>query len=152
MDASSNENKLNFLEFDYTNLQKILQFGRELFQMNATLENGENQINNKMLRVQIRVVYLIGEKCSKQAVFFKDAFSLLAYHDPLTSPLGYQLEASQREPISTLLNSAILEANHMPRISPLEVVYGQTSECMKLMSKYGIAWCAYVNLNDYMQS
>ena len=62
MDASSNENKLNFLEFDYTNLQKILQFGRELFQMNATLENGENQINNKMLRVQIRVVYLIGEK------------------------------------------------------------------------------------------
>jgi hypothetical protein len=40
----------------------------------------------------------------------------------------------------------------MPRIPPLEVVYGQTSECMRLMSKYGVAWCAYVNLNDYMQS
>ena len=83
---------------------------------------------------------------------FKDAFSLLAYHDPWTSPLGYQLDATQREPISAMLNSAILEANNMPRIPPLEVVYGQTSECMRLMSKYGVAWCAYVNLADYMQS
>lgn len=119
------------LEFDYNNLQKILQFGRELFQMNSSIENGENQTNTKMLR---------------------DAFSLLAYHDPWNSPLGYQLDPSQREHVSSLLNSAILEANNMPRVSPLEVVYGQTSECMRLMSKYGVAWCAYVNLNDYMQS
>lgn len=123
--------QVSFLEFDYSNLQKILQFGRELFQMNSTIEGGDNQANNRMLR---------------------DAFSLLAYHDPWNSPLGYQLDATQREHVSTLLNSAILEANNMPRISPLEVVYGQTSECMRLMSKYGVAWCAYVNLADYMQS
>jgi len=62
------------------------------------------------------------------------------------------LDPSQREPISTLLNSAILEANNMPRIPPLEVLYGQTGECLRLMSKYGVSWCAYVNLADYMQS
>lgn len=99
--------------------------------MNAKLNNGENQMNNKILR---------------------DAFSLLAYHDPWNSPLGYQLDPSQREHVSTILNSAILEANNMPRIPPLEVVYGQTNECMKLMAKNGVAWCAYVNLADYMQS
>lgn len=42
---------MSFLEFDYTNLQSILQFGRELFQMNATIDNGENPTNSKMLRV-----------------------------------------------------------------------------------------------------
>lgn len=119
------------LDYEYSNLHKILQFGRELFQMNTTLDPSDSHANSKMLR---------------------DAFSLLAYHDPWNSPLGFQLDQSQREPISALLNSAILEANNMPRIPPLEVVYGQTSECMRLMSKYGVAWCAYVNLNDYMQS
>ncbi len=82
----------------------------------------------------------------------RDAFSLLAYNDPCTSPLAYLLDPSQREPISALLNSAILEAHNMPRIPSLEVLYGQTNECIKLMSKYGIASCAYVNLTDYMQS
>ena len=76
----------------------------------------------------------------------------MAYHDPWNSPVGYQLDPAQREPISAMLNSAILEANNMPRIPPLEVVYGQTAECMKLMAKHGIPSCAYVNLNDYMQS
>ena len=116
-----------------SDLPKLLEFGRELFEMNTqfTLEHGENPVNTKMIR---------------------DAFSLLAYKDPHTSPIGYQLESAQREPISALLNSVILEANNMPRIPSLEVIYGQTNECIKLMSKYGIAWCAYVNLADYMQS
>lgn len=128
-----NGSKKLTLDHNDTNLKKILEFGRELFQQNNQLpnENGDNSSNSKMLR---------------------DAFSLLAYNDPWNSPLGYLLDPSQREPISALLNSAILEANNMPRIPPLEVAYGQTNECLRLMSKYGIAWCAYVNLNDYMQS
>lgn len=114
-------------------LKKILEYGRELFQENnlSSNENGDGSSNSKMLR---------------------DAFSLLAYNDPWSSPFGYLLESAQREPISALLNSAILEANNMPRIPPLEIVYGQTNECLRLMSKNGVAWCAYVNLNDYMQS
>lgn len=121
---------INTLQND-EHLQKILKFGRELFQLSISPEHCENPHNQKLIR---------------------DAFSLLAYHEPWSSPVGYQLDASQREPISALLNIAILEANNMPRIPPLEVVYGQTSECMKLMLKNGVPWCAYVNLTDYMQS
>lgn len=115
------------------NLKKILEYGRELFQEDNqnSNENGDAASNSKMLR---------------------EAFSLLAYNDPWNSPFGYLMESSQREPIAALLNSAILEANNMPRISPLEIVYGQTNECLRLMMKNGVSWCAYVNLNDYMQS
>ncbi len=38
----------------------------------------------------------------------QDAFSLLAYQDPWNSPVGYQLDPVQREPICAALNSAIL--------------------------------------------
>ena len=51
LDTDTCAPQVSFLEFDYTNLQKILEFGRDLFQMNSTIEGGENQINNKMLRV-----------------------------------------------------------------------------------------------------
>lgn len=114
-------------------IKKILEYGRELFQENnqSSNENVDDPTNSKILR---------------------DAFSLLAYNDPWNSPFGYLLDSSQREPISALLNSAILEANNMPRIPPLEIVYGQTNECLRLMAKNGVSWCAYVNLNDYIQS
>lgn len=39
---------------------------------------------------------------------FQDAFSLLAYSDCWNSPVGYQLEHVQREPVCAALNSAIL--------------------------------------------
>lgn len=41
-------------------------------------------------------------------VVLQDAFSLLAYSDPWNSPVGYQLDAIQREPVCSTLNSAIL--------------------------------------------
>jgi hypothetical protein len=80
-------------------LPKLLDFGRELFEMNTqfTAEHGESLSNTKMIR---------------------DAFSLLAYNDPYASPMGYQLDDTQRE----LINSVILEANNMPRILSLEVL------------------------------
>ena len=143
---------INTLQND-EHLQKILKFGRELFQLSVSPEQCKNPHNQKLLRVNSIWHYIYFLKIfAKQFYSLKDAFSLLAYHEPWSSPVGYQLDASQREPISALLNSAILEANHMPRIPPLEVVYGQTAKCMKLMSKNGIPWCAYVNLTDYMQS
>lgn len=39
---------------------------------------------------------------------FQDAFSLLAYADPWASPVGFQLDPVQREPVCAALNSAIL--------------------------------------------
>ena len=41
-------------------------------------------------------------------VVFQDAFSLLAYSDPWSSPVGCQLDPVQREPVCAALNSAIL--------------------------------------------
>jgi len=38
----------------------------------------------------------------------QDSFSLLAYTDPKSSPVGYLLNPIQREPVCAALNSAIL--------------------------------------------
>lgn len=50
---------------------------------------------------------LLPFKCEK-CVLLQDAFSLLAYSDPWNSPVGYQLDPIQREPVCSTLNSAIL--------------------------------------------
>lgn len=39
---------------------------------------------------------------------FQDAFSLLAYSNPWSSPMGWQLCPSRREIVCAALNSAIL--------------------------------------------
>lgn len=41
-------------------------------------------------------------------VILQDAFSLLAYSNPWSSPLGWQLCPSRRETVCAALNSAIL--------------------------------------------
>ena len=41
-------------------------------------------------------------------LLLQDAFSLLAYSDPWSSPVGYQLNPVLREPVCASLNSAIL--------------------------------------------
>lgn len=70
-------------------VERMLEFGRDLFQMSQRLEkeNGANETNQKML---------------------EDAFSLLAYSNPWSSPLGWQLCPSRRELVCAALNSAIL--------------------------------------------
>jgi hypothetical protein len=100
---------------------------------------------------------------------FKDAFSLLAYPDPKLSPLAHLLEPSQRENVSSVLNSAILgkeiyfffifnknvvffvEAHDMPRHPALEVLVGYLNECDKLMHKNNIPDCAFIELNKYLR-
>ena len=68
---------------EYSNLHKILQFGRELFQMKTTLEQANNhddiQVDSKLLRVTIQFFnkinlkfYLFGLKIGCQ---FKNASS-----------------------------------------------------------------------------
>lgn len=48
------------------------------------------------------------DQCVVVCLLLQDAFSLLAYSDPWNSPVGYQLDAIQREPVCSTLNSAIL--------------------------------------------
>jgi len=63
----------------------MLSFGRELYAL--SIEVNRDPQSNQMLQ---------------------DAFSLLAYSEPWKSPVGWQLDPQQREPVCAALNSAIL--------------------------------------------
>ena len=100
---------------------------------------------------------------------------MLAYADPWSSPVGYQLDPVQREPICAALNSAILgnvntcsligsfalvcsltrthftETHGLPKQPPLELVIGQTQECVRQMSHSSIGSCAFASLSDFIQ-
>ncbi|CAF1591781.1 unnamed protein product, partial [Adineta ricciae] len=133
MDTTSSDVQKKSIEKDDDQLlMRILQFGRELHALKQHLvaEHGENSHNDKILQ---------------------DAFSLLAYTDPKTSPLAHLLEPSQRETVSSAVNSAILEAHDMPRHPALEVLAGYLHECDKLMHKNNIPDCAFIDLNKYLR-
>ena len=57
---------------------------------------------NPLVRVTYKLLLIYIFVC------FQDAFSLLAYSDPWSSPVGAQLDPVQREPVCAALNSAIL--------------------------------------------
>ncbi|XP_033625865.1 ran-binding protein 9-like [Asterias rubens] len=112
-------------------IERMLSFGRELQAMYDRLcrEVGRSDTNQKALQ---------------------DAFSLLAYSDPWSSPVGYQLDPVLREPVCAALNSAILEYQNMPKHPLLELAIGHTMETMKLMSKYGPGSCAFTSVQSYI--
>ena len=83
---------------------RLITFGRQLQGMLQDLETTR------------------GIKCDKNTKMLQDAFALLAYPDPWESPVGWQLEASEREFVSGALNSAILESQcNQPGRPPLQV-------------------------------
>ncbi|XP_067652546.1 ran-binding protein 9-like [Haliotis asinina] len=112
-------------------VQKMLQFGRDLKTMSIHLRRqyGKNDANKKALQ---------------------DAFSLLAYADPWSSPVGVQLQPVQREPVCAALNSAILESYGLPKQPPLELAIAQATQCMRLMSKEGLGACAFASVSDFL--
>ncbi|KAJ8272923.1 hypothetical protein GJAV_G00095020 [Gymnothorax javanicus] len=112
-------------------IERMIHFGRELQSMSEHLrrECGKNSTNKKML---------------------KDAFSLLAYSDPWSSPVGYQLDSIQREPVCSTLNSAILETHNLPKQPPLAQAVGQVSQCLSIMARSGSGSCAFATLEDYL--
>ncbi|XP_045460124.1 ran-binding protein 9 isoform X2 [Harmonia axyridis] len=113
-------------------VERILEFGRELYSLSQRLkaDKVENETNQKML---------------------EDAFSLLAYSNPWSSPVGWQLRASERENICASLNSAILESNNKPRRPPLEVAVAHAQELVRLMSASGLGACAFTSLFDIIE-
>uniref|UniRef100_A0A8C9ZXH5 RAN binding protein 9 n=1 Tax=Sander lucioperca TaxID=283035 RepID=A0A8C9ZXH5_SANLU len=112
-------------------IERMIHFGRELQSMSEHLrrECGKNSANKKML---------------------KDAFSLLAYSDPWSSPVGYQLDAIQREPVCSTLNSAILETHNLPKQPPLAQAVGQAAQCLSIMARTGSGSCAFASVDDYL--
>uniref|UniRef100_A0A8C5AN11 RAN binding protein 9 n=1 Tax=Gadus morhua TaxID=8049 RepID=A0A8C5AN11_GADMO len=112
-------------------IERMIHFGRELQSMSEHLrrECGKNSANKKML---------------------KDAFSLLAYSDPWTSPVGYQLDSIQREPVCSTLNSAILETHNLPKQPPLAQAVGQAAQCLSIMARSGSGSCAFATVDHYL--
>lgn len=88
-------------------VERILEFGRELYSMSQrlTVDKGSSETNQKMLEVS---TVQKSVKVSTMTCYFQDAFSLLAYSNPWASPVGWQLQPSQRESVCASLNSAIL--------------------------------------------
>ncbi|XP_058456696.1 ran-binding protein 9 [Malaya genurostris] len=113
-------------------VERMLAFGRELFQMSQRLEKeqGVNETNQKML---------------------EDAFSLLAYSNPWSSPLGWQLCPSRRESVCAALNSAILESLSYSWRPPLEVCIAHACELLRLMSSSSLGACAFVSVEDVLR-
>ncbi|EEB15664.1 Ran-binding protein, putative [Pediculus humanus corporis] len=112
-------------------IERMLEFGRELYNMSVRLgqEQGKDENNKKMLQ---------------------DAFSLLAYSNPWNSPVGWQLEPLQRETVCSSLNSAILESSQLPRRPPLEVALAHARELILLMSRSGLGSCAFSNVDEIL--
>ncbi|XP_068197681.1 ran-binding protein 9 [Antennarius striatus] len=112
-------------------VERMIHFGRELQSMSEQLrrERGKSSTNKKML---------------------KDAFSLLAYSDPWSSPVGYQLDSLQREPVCSTLNSAILETHNLPKQPPLAQAMGQAAQCLAIMARTGSGSCAFASVDHYL--
>lgn len=112
-------------------VERMLEFGRELYNMSVVLrqEQGKDENNKKMLQ---------------------DAFSLLAYSNPWRSPVGWQLDPVQRETVCAALNSAILESSNLPRRPPLEVTMAHARELVKLMSRSGLGSCAFASVDGLL--
>ena len=89
---------------------------------------------------------------SLSSLSIQDSFSLLAYTDPHSSPVGYLLDPIQREPVCAALNSAILESKHLPGQPPLEFALGQAVQCLKHMSRNGLGSAAFTGVQDIVLS
>ncbi|XP_059916885.1 ran-binding protein 10 [Gadus macrocephalus] len=111
--------------------ERMIQFGRELQTLSEQLcrEYGKNAAHKKMLQ---------------------DAFSLLAYSDPWSSPLGQQLDPMQREALCSALNSAILESQDLPKQPPLMLALGQATECVQLMARVRSGSCSFARVDNFL--
>uniref|UniRef100_A0A8C5BZF3 RAN binding protein 10 n=1 Tax=Gadus morhua TaxID=8049 RepID=A0A8C5BZF3_GADMO len=111
--------------------ERMIQFGRELQTLSEQLcrEYGKNAAHKKMLQ---------------------DAFSLLAYSDPWSSPLGQQLDPMQREALCSALNSAILESQNLPKQPPLMLALGQATECVQLMARVRSGSCSFARVDNFL--
>lgn len=112
-----------------SSFERILEFGKELSQMGQVLEK-ENKLS------------------SEDRQMLEDAFSLIAYSNPWSSPLGWQLCPSKREAVCSALNSAILESMNQPWRSPLEVCVSHASELLKVMARSWLGAGAFVSIDD----
>ncbi|XP_032591350.1 ran-binding proteins 9/10 homolog isoform X2 [Drosophila grimshawi] len=110
-------------------IEKILEFGKELSSMGQQLEK-ENLMTEE------------------ERQMLEDAFSLIAYSNPWSSPLGWLLCPSRRENVSTTLNSAILESLNFERRPPLEYLVAHAAELLKIIGQHSLGEDAFITIDD----
>jgi hypothetical protein len=84
-------------------------------------------------------------------VLLQEAFSLLAYADPWTSPVADQLQTKGRESVCHSLNSAILESKSQPGRPPLEIAMAHSKQLIKLMANKDLGACAFADTQIFNQ-
>eukprot|EP00127_Corallochytrium_limacisporum_P002705 Clim_evm14s136 gene=Clim_evmTU14s136 len=87
------------------------------------------------------------QSCKDELV---EAFGLLAYPNPHSSPMGYLLSNEHREPLATALNSAILKSQEKPSQAALEECVQQLGACHVQMIENGIGASAFLSVWDIL--
>eukprot|EP01137_Pigoraptor_chileana_P034436 Opistho-2@26975 len=136
--------------------RRFVELVRESASASATpaVGDGSNPIERMMLYGQS-----LQEACdenpllSSNRAVLEEAFSLLAYPDPSQSPMAYLLQPSQREPLATEINSAILELQGLPRQAPLEIIVRQAAVAVKELTRppVGSGAAAFVSVEDILR-
>lgn len=129
MEVDTGANRGTSILSNPARFEALIRFGRSLQQFSVQLEQekGRNEGNTTLLQ---------------------DAFSLLAYSDPWSSPVGTQLEPAGREPVCAALNSAILESKNLPGRPPLEISLAHSAHLLKLMSHSELGACAFADIQS----
>lgn len=112
---------------------KLIRYGQSLQTMLTDME----------LSMQI--------KDDKNTRMVQDAFSLLAYADPWSSPVGGQLDPKEREIVSRELNSAILESKQLAPYPPLERSLHHTKVLLKIMARNDLGACAFASVDEFLR-
>jgi len=87
----------------------------------------------------------------ENVVLLQEAFSLLAYADPWSSPVAGQLEPTGRESVCHSLNSAILESMQQPGRPPLEMAMAHSKQLINLMANKDLGACAFADTEIFYQ-
>ena len=112
---------------------KLIRYGQSLKSMLTDME----------LSRQVKEV--------KNDRMLQDAFSLLAYADPWSSPVGAQLDPKERELVSRELNSAILASKSLAPHPPLERSLHHTKALLKLMARNDLGACAFATVDEFLR-
>lgn len=129
-DYGKNKNSSKLCGGNPIAVRRMVEFGQKLLLLLEDIKSESVQLKNRKVLL--------------------DAYSLLAYTDPWNSPVGYQLDPLQREPVFASLNSAILKSQNLPTRPPIQTLVGQTKLCLKKMLSNKIGTAAFVSVSDYL--
>jgi len=96
--------------------------------------------------------YLLNQKLISEHVYKKmmDVFKLIILENPEDSHVGHLLQESERNNLSSRINSAILEHLEQMGESNIDRIYAQVSQCYQKMIRDKIIHTGLVDAADYM--